>query len=351
MLTKDFLIHVSLSMSFSSAAWFNPSLQEFVNMGCHHKFSPSSSCLLSLLIVFHFGLAVAITPKLLWNYCPTDANYTAMSAFRTNLNLLLSSLSSSTAAAAGFYNDTVGRPPNQVYGLALCQGDLSFGDCQGCANASVQAITQECPKGMSSTIWYDICMLRYSNTNFFSAADTVYKVYERNVNNASDLQIFNQQLGNLMNSLATEAARSPSKLFAAGSANLTSFTKVYGLVQCTRDLSADDCYRCLLDSVGSIPSLCDGKQGCKVYGQSCRLRYEMAPFYNISATDVASSSPPSPVVPVSPPSSLPTGGNEGKMLENNVFGPYLNSSFSSHSHTPPLNHYFLITFLVTSIPS
>ncbi|XP_042463285.1 cysteine-rich receptor-like protein kinase 10 [Zingiber officinale] len=298
-------------MSFSSAAWFNPSLQEFVKMGCHHKFSPSSSCLLSLLIVFHFGLAVAITPKLLWNYCPTDANYTAMSAFRTNLNLLLSSLSSSTAAAAGFYNDTVGRPPNQVYGLALCQGDLSFGDCQGCVNASVQAITQECPKGMSSTIWYDICMLRYSNTNFFSAADTVYKVYERNVNNASDLQIFNQQLGNLMNSLATEAARSPSKLFAAGSANLTSFTKVYGLVQCTRDLSADDCYRCLLDSVGSIPSLCDGKQGCKVYGQSCRLRYEMAPFYNISATEVASSSPPSPVVPVSPPSSLPTGGNEG----------------------------------------
>ncbi|XP_074590679.1 cysteine-rich receptor-like protein kinase 10 [Curcuma longa] len=288
-----------------------PSLQVFEKMGCHPKFSASSSYLLSLLIVFHFGSAVAINPTSPWNYCPTDANYTAMSAFSTNLNLLLSSLSSSTAAAAGFHNDTIGRPPNQVYGLALCQGDLSLSDCQSCLNAAVQGITQECPEGMSSTIWYDTCMLRYSNANFFSAAEMNLKFSERNSYNASDLQIFNEQLGNLMRSLATEAARNSSKLFAAGDANLTSFTNVYGLVQCTRDLSRDGCYRCLLDALASIPSLCDGKQGCKVYGQSCIIRYEMYPFYDISATNVASPPPSSPVVPVSPPSLVPTAGNEG----------------------------------------
>ncbi|XP_042380184.1 cysteine-rich receptor-like protein kinase 10 [Zingiber officinale] len=147
-------------------------------MNCHRKFRPSSSSyLLSLLVIFHFNPAVvtASSPVFLDCNCPTEANYTAGSAFHTNLNLLLSSLSSTTAAAAGFYNDTIGRPAEQVYGLASCRGDLSFSDCRGCFNASATQITRSCPNGMSSTIWYDICMLRYSNTNFFSTADNSIK--------------------------------------------------------------------------------------------------------------------------------------------------------------------------------
>ncbi|XP_042386688.1 cysteine-rich repeat secretory protein 38-like [Zingiber officinale] len=121
-------------------------------------------------------------------------NFTPISIFSTT----------TTTAAAGFYNDTIGRPPNQVYGLALCQGDLSLGACQGCLNASVTLITDRCPTGMNSTVWYNHCMLRYSNENFFSTVDIIpYVVYVKNLamHNASDPRILIFQLGNLMNRL------------------------------------------------------------------------------------------------------------------------------------------------------
>ncbi|XP_074590680.1 cysteine-rich repeat secretory protein 38-like [Curcuma longa] len=102
-------------------------------------------------------------------YRPTDANYTARNAFQVNLNLLLLSLPS-TAGTAGFYNDMVGQSPNQVYGLSVCRGDALPNDWQSCLNAASN-ITQKCPGGKSSTIWYDFCLLRYSSTNVFSQAD------------------------------------------------------------------------------------------------------------------------------------------------------------------------------------
>ncbi|CAL9089838.1 unnamed protein product, partial [Musa acuminata var. zebrina] len=66
----------------------------------------------------------------------------------------------------------------------------------------------------------------------------------------------------------------------------------YGLVQCSRDLSADDCYRCLRDTVTFIPKCCSWKQGGKVYAQSCYLRFELYPYYNISSVNAPP--PPSP---------------------------------------------------------
>ncbi|RRT68647.1 hypothetical protein B296_00021040 [Ensete ventricosum] len=175
---------------------------------------------------------------LLWSYCPHDANYTTNSTFQTNLNLLLllASLSSSAAAAAaatGYSNSTEGLSSDQVHGLALCRGDVSSSVCQSCL-----------PPSKTYWAW--------------------------NSQNVSDQQQFDTTLGNLMDGLTKKASSSP-KLFAA---NVTSFNKLYGLVQCSRDLSADDCYRCLQDMVNFIPNCCSWKQGGKVYVQSCYLRFE-----------------------------------------------------------------------------
>ncbi|CAL9129514.1 unnamed protein product [Musa textilis] len=248
---------------------------------------------------------------LLWSYCPHDANYTTNSTFQTNLHLLLASLSSS-AAATGYSNDTEGRSSDQVHGLALCRGDVSSSVCQTCLDAAVQDIIQSCPNGMTSTICYDDCLLRYSNQTFFSTADTSFRYLAWNTQNVSNQQQFDITLGNLMDGLTEKASSSP-KLFAAGSANVTSFNKLYGLVQCSRDLSADDCYRCLLDMVNSIPNCCSGKQGGKVYVQSCYLRFESYPFYNLSAVEA----PPPPSVPPSPSSetvsdTVPNDASGGK---------------------------------------
>ncbi|XP_073014159.1 cysteine-rich receptor-like protein kinase 15 [Typha latifolia] len=255
--------------------------------------------LLSLLLLIH--LPMAISDDILWTTCPTDVNYTTKSTFQSNLNLLLSSLSSA-AVPSGFANDTVGRYPNQVYGLALCRGDLSPADCRSCLNTSIHGIVEQCPHGMSSTIWYEDCLLRYSNTSFFSMVEPV-TFYMSNTNNVSQPTLFNTLLGQLMDTLAQKAAYGSPRMFATGTANFTSFQKIYGLAQCTRDLSDGGCYRCLTDAISNIPACCDAKQGGRVKGETCYIRYEVAPFYNLLTIDDA----PTPAPAVSPPRGRDSG--------------------------------------------
>ncbi|OAY81561.1 Cysteine-rich receptor-like protein kinase 25 [Ananas comosus] len=223
-----------------------------------------------------------LEPSTFYINCP--ANYTANSIFQSNLNLLLSSLPSE-AAPSGFYNISVGRSgADQVYGLALCRGDVSSADCNACLTRAAQDAVAKCPRGMSSTLWYDDCMLRYSNNSFFGIADSSPLVYLSNVQNVTDPQLFDDQLGQLMKSLAMKAAYGSGRppLFAVGEVNFTSFNNIYGLVQCTRDLSPTGCYGCLSSYIGSIPQCCSTKIGGRIEGENCIVRFESAPFYNLA---------------------------------------------------------------------
>ncbi|KAK3222930.1 hypothetical protein Dsin_009955 [Dipteronia sinensis] len=69
-------------------------------------------------------------------------------------------------------------------------------------------------------------------------------------------------------------------MYAAGEFKLEGSEKetVYGMAQCTRDLSDGDCKTCLDGLIGDFPSCCDGKQGGRVVTGSCNIRYEIYPF-------------------------------------------------------------------------
>ena len=57
-------------------------------------------------------------------------------------------------------------------------------------------------------------------------------------------------------------------MYAVGELELEESKKLYGLTQCSRDLSSSDYKKCLDDSVSELPSCCDGKGG-RVVGGSC----------------------------------------------------------------------------------
>ncbi|KAF6996091.1 hypothetical protein CFC21_012481 [Triticum aestivum] len=141
---------------------------------------------------------------------------------------------------------------------------------------------------------YDNCLLRYSNSSFFGAADTSSMLGLCNTGNVTQPELFRTQLGALMSNLTRRAAYSSPRMFAAGAADITSITKVYGMAQCTRDLAGDDCNRCLAGPVSSILTACDGKQGGQSIARSCSIRYEVNLFYNAQAAEAAMSPPPPP---------------------------------------------------------
>ncbi|KAE8790775.1 Cysteine-rich receptor-like protein kinase 10 [Hordeum vulgare] len=251
----------------------------------------SLSLLYSLLLRIAAGAANAGADSLLHTYCPSNANYTRGGVFQANLDALL--LSFLPAAASGFAENATGAAPDEAYGLAQCRADVSASDCRTCLDASAQDAATKCPGQKTFVVIRDSCLLRYSNASFFGAADTSPVVRLCNTGNVTaQPELFRTQLGALMSNLTRRAAYLSPRMFAAGAADTTSFAKVYGMAQCTRDLAGDDCNLCLAGPVSSILSICDGKQGGQSISPSCSIRYEVDLFYNAQAAEAAMSPPP-----------------------------------------------------------
>ncbi|CAN6359643.1 unnamed protein product [Urochloa humidicola] len=185
--------------------------------------------------------------------CPGNTNYTRGGAFQANLATLLSSLPAAAAAASsGFAENASGAaPPDQAFGLAQCRGDASAANCLACLDASATEIASRCPGHKSAVLIYEGCLLRYSDASFFGEPDTSNPLYICDPDDATEPG-FASALDALMHGLAEKAAYGSPRMFAAGSANLGLYDKIYGMAQCTRDLAADDCQACLTNAVSKI---------------------------------------------------------------------------------------------------
>ncbi|KAM4097985.1 hypothetical protein ACJW30_07G043200 [Castanea mollissima] len=169
--------------------------------------------------------------------------------------------------------------PYQTYGLALCRRDIAAADCKACVNEASNEIHRRCPYDKGAIIWYDNCLLKYSNKDFLGRIDNENWFSLLNVKNVSEPTIFNQKTRELLSQLAKGVSFTVKK-YGVGELNLGlgESTKLYGLAQCTWDLSTTECFQCLDDAMGQLPSCCDGKQGGRVVGGSCNIRYEIYPF-------------------------------------------------------------------------
>ncbi|XP_073004997.1 cysteine-rich receptor-like protein kinase 25 isoform X1 [Typha latifolia] len=269
---------------------------------------PKLLLLLFLLIILHTPSTKSLDPdSSRYHYCTNDTDSTS---FKANRDLLLSSLTSA-ASVSGFSNNTKGQSPDQVYGVAQCRGDLSLDECRTCLNTIAKESLQVCSNGSYLDIFHDYCILRYSDKDFFGQVDASYYRY-RTESKVKQLPQFNDNLGNLMTSLKSKAAYGDSsRMFAAGMANYTSSDTIYGLVQCTMDLSNKECDECLSSLVSSIPDCCNASTGARVYGRTCIIRYDSYLFYNITSADELPSPPPAVPAPVSPPSGATPSNTTG----------------------------------------
>ncbi|MQL84469.1 hypothetical protein Taro_016954 [Colocasia esculenta] len=275
--------------------------------------------LLSLLV----AIPTATTAEPLAQICNSTGgrtNYAANSTFESNLKTLLFSLPAN-GSASGYCNGTAGdAPDDRVYGLVLCRGDVSAGDCRSCLDTGAQEIPQICPGSRSAVVWYDYCMLRYSDRRFFSVPDDVLKIPLSNTHNLTEVTQFSQQLNLLMARLVRYAAYNRSaRMFATGDADYAdpATTKIYGLVQCSMDQSADDCSTCLRGIIGEIPNYAFGKKGARYLKATCNIRYELYSFYKGSAmVSVSLSRNATPAAPLSPPMNIPAA--QGKKKSNST---------------------------------
>ncbi|XP_044320900.1 cysteine-rich repeat secretory protein 38-like isoform X2 [Triticum aestivum] len=150
----------------------------------------------------------------------------------------------------------------------------------------------KCPGRRNYMLVHDTCLLRHASASFFGAADTSRVKYRRNPQNATQPEQFASLLAPLMGSLAERAAYASPRMFAVGTADVTSSDRIYGMAQCTRDLGKDDCHSCLVTAVSRIPTCCAGRRGGQVIFRTCSVRFEVYPFFSTPSEAAMLRTPP-----------------------------------------------------------
>nr|DAD20610.1 TPA_asm: hypothetical protein HUJ06_022073 [Nelumbo nucifera] len=229
-----------------------------------------SSCFLLINISFCYAEV--------YNICSNTTSYTPNSLFETNLNILLPSLSSN-AISTGFYNTSVGEYPDQVYGLVLCRGDATPDVCQNCLEIIIHDVKQLCPNRRGAAVWYLLCFLRYSDHRFFSSTEELVTIDFSTTAKMADPDRFLPFVKDFMGSLSFQAAFDPSNsMFAMKEQKFTVFP-VHGLMQCSRDLSRNDCYECLQAAIKYYERCCYLNRGATILRFSCYFQIELYRFY------------------------------------------------------------------------
>nr|GFA42903.1 cysteine-rich RLK (receptor-like protein kinase) 26 [Tanacetum cinerariifolium] len=104
---------------------------------------------------------------------------------------------------------------------------------------------------------------------------------------------FNAALRPLLYELRDQASNGgPLKKFSCGYTAGPDFTNIYALVQCTPDLSKQECYGCLEDLFNQIPKYLTGKVGGRIVVHMCNLQYDMKLFFNVSGIALVIPPPP-----------------------------------------------------------
>uniref|UniRef100_A0ACD5ZX15 Uncharacterized protein n=1 Tax=Avena sativa TaxID=4498 RepID=A0ACD5ZX15_AVESA len=231
----------------------------------------------------------------------TTATSNRSASFEASLLKFQASLQDMAAADASFLNATfTAKDSDTVYGLAMCFADAEQSDCSDClTGAAAELAGTRCAVRNDMVLWYAHCLVCYNNTAFFGTADTspAQRYDVPNPSNFSDpvsLAAARQRLATRM----LPAAAASAFRFSFDAQEVTPNTTLHGLAQCTEDLPAEECSRCLASHTAWLDGCCARMNGVRLIGPSCYLRYEFMGF--------TPGTPPSmaPLLP-SAPTSVP----------------------------------------------
>ncbi|TKY45525.1 Cysteine-rich receptor protein kinase 8 [Spatholobus suberectus] len=264
----------------------NTSLGIFFNY-CHSTYSMEGALLnvrstysfvfVLILLSFKSLVTKAQPPFHVGDDCDHTTPKPLSSAYQANVNSILSWLSSDAATSKGYNHKSIGNN-TPVYGLYDCRGDVVGYFCQFCVSAASRQVVQQCPNRVSAVMYYNFCILRYSNENFFGNV-TIHPlrhvVGTKNVSSAAEIQ----KGEDFMRTLIRKATVETNQLYYMDGFNLSSTQRRYGLVQCTRDLTIEGCRQCLETMLAQVPKCCERKLGWLVGAASCHIKYDDYMFY------------------------------------------------------------------------
>lgn len=267
------------------------------------------------LLFFWFVLTLTGTCLVSALPCMNTSFFKPFSTYDTNRRLVLTSLAANVTAHRGFYNASIGQPPNRVYAAGMCIPGTVPEICSSCIMSGSYALIERCVNQKEASFWQanrTLCMIRYSDSSFLGSLKLEPRV---DVFNPMDLRMNATEFsiawkGLVLRMMQTVSSNndttwSGGKYYAAGVAALSDSQTLYGLMQCTPDLSKADCNLCLQESANIYRKFFLGQQGGIVIGLSCFFRTDLFPFFG-AFQDIIARSPLSQPVSKPPPPPEPS---------------------------------------------
>lgn len=289
-----------------------------------------------------------------WEICGTTGKYATGSAYDANLDLLSTALPANASSIGRlFAKGSVGAVPDAVHGLVLCRGDLNASACRSCLAGAFQGSRRLCALAKDAAIFYDTCLLRYSDQDFLALLDSISSSSSSNRSNASaggdavdpaPLMIteaplmgwdgyssnafITQQVRIMLNSTIRQLfASTPRRsqyaavMFMGDLDGSNTLPPLYAYAQCTPDLVDDLCYSCL-QNFSDLAVANIARRAGRVLGLRCNLRYEDSSFYggHLTVINANGGTPnnPTPLPPSPTPKPAPLPPSRHKKLRPEV---------------------------------
>ncbi|CAN8237956.1 unnamed protein product [Cochlearia groenlandica] len=214
-------------------------------------------------------------------------------SYAQNRRKLFSNLAVKVVSNGGFYNTSLGQSPNKVNVLALCSRGYERQACVSCVERVTQVTQTSCSTVTDSFWWVSVykensvlCLVHSSNDSMFGRVKLIPPVVQASPNSiepSKNLTLFFQQWEAIVNKTLEEATTGkPSsviKYYSAAKAEFTEFPNVYMLMQCTPDLTSQDCKKCLGVCVRYFRKDYRGRDGGMASNPSCYFRWDLYAFH------------------------------------------------------------------------
>ncbi|PWZ37293.1 Cysteine-rich receptor-like protein kinase 6 [Zea mays] len=276
-----------------------------------------SSFLLLLLLLIAPGAAAQP-----WQSCGNTDNYSANSTYQSNLASLAKALPANASRSATLFAEgSAGALPDAVYALALCRGDINATACGACVTTAFQDAQQLCAYNKDAAVFYDACYLRFSNKDFIASAtnngDAIVLMNSQNV--SPPVRAFDAAVAVLLNATADYAAANSSRRFATGEEGFDATDPtIYGLTQCTPNMSPAECRTCLRSIISDMPQYLSGRRGGRIIGMRCNFRYDLYSFFSGGPSlRLPAPSAPAPAPSPAQVNVTPTVTPTGEMSDTN----------------------------------
>jgi len=215
--------------------------------------------------------------------CKNDTTYADGSKYESNLKSTMSDLVKN-AEKTGFNTSWHGvNAKEKVYGLLQCREDASPQNCSSCSQEARITLQQLCGNDIGGRVWMNMCFMRYDNFSFFSDVDAHSSLILSNPQTVKGAG-FQNEIMNLLGNLIDKTSDPASKGSAAESApsSYSDSHRVFGMVECWRDLSMEQCKSCLSIALKSLHPF-TVKEGAEALLGSCRIRFETYSFSTLFA--------------------------------------------------------------------